>query len=363
MVTEIKIPDMGTTVEEVTIVKWRKGKGDFIKVGEIIAEIETDKAVVELESVAEGKILETLYEEGNTVKQGSVIAYVGKEGETIEEKVSLKISPALKNLAAKLGVDISRIKASHPDGVITRNDILNAAKTEKRRIFLPEKKYQEIPFHQRTVIKKVVKSHLEIPPVHFVASIDMEKVMDFRNKMVEKNKTRISYDAFFIFSCARCIKKIPVMSSYLSGEKIEKRQEISIALAVAYRDKLFTPVIRSADTKTLMDISNIIGTVVKKIEQGTISPEEMEGACFLVSNLGMYPVEQFTAIIYPGHSGALAIGKISKKFIVENDEPVVRNMCNITLSCDHRIINGSTAGLFLKEVKEFLENGLFMEEG
>lgn len=362
MAIPIKIPDVGTSVDEVTLVKWRKQKGDFIRIGEVIAEIETDKAIIELESVAEGKILEILFNEGESVREGTIIAYVGEEGENIQGMTS-KISPSLKNLAMKLNVDISQIKSSSPDGVITRDDILKAAREKKARSDLAQEKHsQEVSPHQKTIIKKVMKSHLEIPSVHFVASINMDNVMDLRKLMIEKNKIKIFYDAFFVFSCARCIRKIPVMNSFISGEKIEKKHEISIAVAVAYQDRLFTPVIPSADKKTLVDISIFIDNMIRKIEQGSISPQEMEGACFLVSNLGMYPVEQFNTIVYPGHSGALAIGKISKMLVVENDKPVIRNICKVTLSCDHRIINGSTAGEFLKELKETMEIGKFAEE-
>lgn len=358
MAIAIKIPDVGTTVDEVTIVKWRKKKGEFVKRGEIIVEIETDKAVVEIESIAEGKILEILYKEGEIVKQGSVIAYVGDENEKVEEPYS-KIPTSLKNLAERFGVDISKIKSSRADGMITRQDILNAArkKEDLTQNIVKEEKH-EIPFHQKTIIKKVVKSHLEIPPVHFVSEINMDRIIGLREKIFKENKTKIFYDAFFVFSCARCIKKVPAMSSFISGEKIEKRKEISIAIAIAQDDKLFTPVIRSADTKTLIEINTSIENMIEKIKQSTISADEMENACFLISNLGMYPVEQFIPIIYPGHSGALGIGKIAKKFVIEDDIFVVRNMCKVILSCDHRLINGSVAGLFLRELKEFLENGI-----
>jgi len=363
MAKAIKIPDIGTTVDEVTIVKLRKKPGDFIKIGEVIAEIETDKAVVELESIAEGKILEILCKEGETIKQGSVIAYVGKEGESLdnaEKPPSLKISPALKNLALKMGVDISNIKPLGPGGTITREDILGAAKGKSNT---KEKAgFEKIPSYQKAVIRKVMKSHLEIPPVHFITSIEMDRVIDFRNKVLEERRIKIPYDVFFILSSARCIERFPVINSFISDEGIEKRQEISIGFAVGCEDKLFTPVIRSVDKKNLMDINSYVNNLVQKAHEGKILPEEMEGACFLISNLGMYPVEQFEAIIYPGHSGILAIGRISKRFVVEDNRPVIKNICNITLSVDHRIINGLTAGKFLKEVKEFLEKGQFEEE-
>ncbi|MCX7704745.1 MAG: 2-oxo acid dehydrogenase subunit E2 [bacterium] len=358
MAIPIKIPDIGTTVEEVTIVRWRKKIGDFIKKGEIIAEIETDKAVVELESIAEGKIVDILYKEGETIKQGSVIAYVDREDGIDKERQFSKISPTLKNLAEKLGVNIDHIKINRPDGLITRDDILQAAKKSSET--LPLRK--QISLYQKTIIKKVTKSHLEIPAVYFTSSIIMDKIIEFRANVLKEKNIKIYYDAFFIFSCAKCIGRMPVMNRFILGDSMGERERISIAFAASFKDRLFTPVIHNADCLTLFEINKNIDEMLRKIEQGTIRTEEMEGACFLISNLGMYPIDQFNAIIYPGHSGVLAIGKISKKFVIENDTPIIRNICNVTLACDHRIVNGTTAGQFLRELKDFMESGSFREE-
>jgi len=363
MAIQIKVPDVGTTVEEVTLIKWRKNQGDFIKKGEIIAEIETDKAVVELESIAEGKILKILCKEGDVIKKGETIAYVGDEGEVIEipEKIQPKISPALKALADKLGVDLSKVKGSGPDGTITRKDILEArGKLADKQGMMEETVI--MPDYQKSVMKTVIASHREIPPVHFTSFIDMEKVLEFREKILRQEKIKIIFDAFFIFACSRAIKVFPEMQHYILEGTLRKRDQISIAFAVSSDRKLYLPVIRDCDRKSIMEIALQTNDIINRINEGKLLGDDVTSGCFLVSNLGMYPVEFFDAMIYPGHSGALAIGSISKKPVVVGDSIVIKNICNITLSCDHRIINGSVAVSFLKNVKDIIENGLFMEE-
>ncbi|HOK79794.1 MAG TPA: dihydrolipoamide acetyltransferase family protein [bacterium] len=357
MAVPIKIPDVGTTVEDITIVKWRKQKGDIIKRGEVIAEIETDKAVVELESIAEGKILEILFKEGDVVKQGTVIAYVGEETEAVPEisESGISISPALINLAKRLGVDIKAIKPSAADGVITRQDILDAA----RKITKEQKSLEniiEMTVHQRALINTLNISS-GIPVFHITSCIDMGMITEFRNRIED-----IYYDTFFVYACARVIRNFPIMFSYLVDNKIVRRKEISISVAISKGEKLYTPVIHSADKKSLEEINRTIAELVKKVNEEKLLPEETKGACFLISNLGMYPVESFDAMIPPQHSGALAIGRVRKTAVVENDHIVIKSICKVTGSFDHRLANGTIAAEFLKQVKEILESGRFRED-
>ncbi|MGC8804696.1 MAG: dihydrolipoamide acetyltransferase family protein [Candidatus Ratteibacteria bacterium] len=359
MAVPIKIPDVGTTVEEITIVKWRKQKGEVIKRGEVIAEIETDKAVVELESIAEGKILEILFKEGDIVKQGTVIAYVGEETETISEisgkKSGVRISPALLNLAKRLGVDINTIKPSAADGIITRQDVLDAArKTTKEQKSLED--ITEMTVHQRSLINTLNIS-LGVPVFHIISCIDMGMITEFRNNMVDK----FYYDTFFVYACGRVIRNFPTMFSYIVDNRIVRRKEISISVAISKGEKLFTPVIHSADRKSLEEINRTLAELVKKVNEEKLLPEETEGACFLISNLGMYPVESFDAMVPPRHSGALAIGMVRKTAVVENDHIEIKSICKVTGSFDHRLVNGTIAAEFLKRVKEILESGRFKE--
>ncbi|MFA6714379.1 MAG: dihydrolipoamide acetyltransferase family protein [Victivallaceae bacterium] len=367
MATDIKIPDMGTTADQVRLVAWHKKVGDSVKRGEVICDIETDKAVNELESIAEGIVLEILAGEDDELEQGAVIARVGKAGETVgsidretgtekesdPDKISpkkdrnvagIRISPMLKNLAEKLGADIETISGSGPNGAITKEDIENAA--GKR-----PKGAGKLSTNQASVAKRVALSHQQIPPVNLTAEIDMAAAIKFR----EKNN--VSFDAVFVFAAANIIKKFPAFRSDMDAAgkvTVDKPADIGIALGVG--EELYTPVVRNASGTDIGDIDFRIKAFVEAARKGALTLSDMAGGAMTLSNLGMYPVFSFQVIIPPGQSSALAIGtvreqpRLNAKGKLEFVPALIA-----TLSVDHRIINGRKAAEFLTELKNFIE--------
>lgn len=369
MATEITIPDIGTTVSFVTVVRWLKNEGDTVARGEYLCEIETDKAVSDLESIAQGTLLKILVEEGSEVEQGAVIAYVGEVGETVpqsekenmvipkeEKKTSqpvestaggLRVSPVIRNMAAKQGVDLSQITGTGPGGRITRDDVLNAKK----------KTIDTIPLstNQVVVARNVLHSHHEIPPINLQANIDMTTALKLRQNLEEKSGCKISIDAFFIKAVATVMQSFLHFRCRLEGENIAESKETRVGIAIAVNHDLYTPTIRNVVTKSIPEIDDEIRSLAKKAKQGTFALDELGGATLTVSNLGMFPVNSFDAIIPLGQIAALAIGAIQDTAVVQNGRVKIVPISIITLSVDHRLINGLEAGEFISHLKKVME--------
>jgi len=384
MATPIKIPDIGTNVEEVTLLKWRKTTGEQVARGDILAEIVTDKSVVELESVAEGVLLSQEAREGDVLKQGTVIAYVGSPGEKVlqpavgskekparnlqerqEGTVSsgkatpqqIKISPAVRNLAERLGVDISQIQGTGQGGLITRQDVLDA-KQSGIGAGAAGRGEKSLGPAQLAVVRNVTRSHREIPPAHFTVVVDMEQIITMRKARADAG-TKIPFDAFIISAAARALKEFPQLRTKFGGAGVIEYSHINPSVAIAAGDDLFIATIRDAERKSVEEIGTEIFILSEKAKRHALGPAEMQDSCFLVSNLGMYPVESFDAIIYPEHSAALAVGRIAAEPVVREGVITARSVCRMTLSVDHRIVNGTTAAAFLARVKQILEIGEF----
>jgi len=372
MPVAIKVPDLGTTVDEIKLVAWLVEEGEQVKRGDALAEIETDKAASELESVAEGVLLKHVVLAGETAAKGDVLAYVGKPGETIPDReapveavpvatqptpvtrVSApRVSPIVRNLAEKLGVDLARVQGTGTSGMITREDVKRAASAEAEAAG-----GEPLPRSQRAVARAVLKSSREIPHLRIAASIDMTAAQAIREK-AKKSGGRISYDAVFLEALAVAVKAVPLVAARLEGERVIRPDGIHVAIAVGRGNDLFLPVVRDVDKKDLAALQREIAALSDQAAAARIKPEQMTGGCMTLSNLGMYPIESFDAIIFPEHSAILAVGAAQKKPIVVNDRVAIRPVALATLSVDHRLINGRTAAEFLARVKEIIESGTF----
>jgi len=372
VVVAIKVPDLGTTVDEVTLVAWLVEEGEPVKRGDLLAEIQTDKATTELESAAEGVLLKKVVPDNSTVRTGDILAYVGKPGESVPEVKppaetaapttsvasasrpgSARVSPMVRNLAGKLGVDLSQVEGTGKGRMITREDVQRAAKAMPAAEPAAEK---ALPRSQAAVARAVLRSVRTIPHLRVNMSIDMSAAVALRANAKKAGET-VSYDAVFLKAMAKALDAVPILAAKLEHDRITPPEGLHIAVTVSRGDELFLPVVRDVDKKGLPAVQREIADFAERAAKGDIRAEEMTDGCITLSNLGMYPIESFDAIIFPEHSAILSVGATQEKPVVAAGRVEIRPLANVTLSADHRLINGRAAAEFLSKVKEVIESG------
>jgi len=384
MAKPIRMPDIGTVEGEVLLARWLKAEGETVRLGEPLLEVETDKGVNELESVADGVLLRQVAAAGSKVAAGDLIAYVGVAGEAVPA-VALatagptvplpaaavptapmpaarpgRIPPSLRLLAGRRGVDIASIRGTGPGGALTRADVLAARPGAAATAALSTPaagpggvSRARLGGNQAAVARKVSKSWAETPVYHVSMQVDMSRAQAFRTA------TPVSFDALFVRAVGMALAEFPLFRSHVEGSEVVQLADCAVALAVSVEEDLYAPVLRAADSKTAAALSREIEELAARARSRSLAPAEMEGGCILVSNLGMLPVESFDAIVYPGHSAALAVGAALPTPVAAGGEIRVAPLARLTLSADHRLINGKTAAQFLARVKQILESGAF----
>ena len=413
------MPKMSDTMEEGVIAGWLKKVGDEIKSGDILAEVETDKATMELESYDDGFLLYIGVEKGASVPVDGVIAIIGEKGEEVdtilssldnEEEVKeevkeevielknsdqilkenpeieeikkekiieevtevsdsdrIKASPLAKKLAKEKGINLGSITGTGDGGRITKADIENysEAKIESlsdQKIELPQihskESYEEIPVTQmrKTISKRLSESKFTAPHFYLTMEINMDNCIEGRNKINESSDVKISFNDIILKAASVALRKHPMVNSSFLGDKIRINKHIHIGVAVAVEDGLLVPVIRFADNKSLSHISLEVKDLAGKAKNKQLQPSDWEGNTFTISNLGMFGIEEFTAIINPNDSCILAVGGVKSIPVIKNGEIVPGNTMKVTLSCDHRIVDGVTGSAFLKTLKELIED-------
>ncbi|MFH1918346.1 MAG: dihydrolipoamide acetyltransferase family protein [Planctomycetota bacterium] len=369
MATAIKIPDLGTTTDEVKLVEWLKQEGDPVKRGEALCEVETDKATDELESVAEGVLLRQVVPAGSEIVSGTIIAYVGSPGELIPEPgtaapaqaeksdgqeglpkddVAPGVSPVIRNLAKGRGVDLDSVTGTGPGGRITREDVIRTKQAGGDRVARLSK-------DQLAVARRVSRSNREIPAIDLTCTVDMSGAMRLRRRVIQETSQKVAYDSIFVFAVAQAITASCNFMSHVTEEEVVIHDSTDIAVAISSQRRLYTPVIRNADELSLSEIELELQRLVEKTRRGELRAEDLVGGSFTVSNLGMFPVRSFNVIIPPGQSAALAVGAIEERPVVKEGRILPLPVVNVVLSVDHRLINGTEAAEFLKQLKEFLE--------
>jgi pyruvate dehydrogenase E2 component (dihydrolipoamide acetyltransferase) len=384
MAVAIRLPDMGTNVEECKVLSWRIKEGEPVKRGDVLADIETDKAVAELESTGEGVLLHVLVKEGMLAQTGDILAYVGNPGESVAVQAkagtapaaallhataapvattshleggrSVHVSPIVRNLAAKLGVDLSGVKGTGARAVITRQDVQRASHERAAPPLETISPGEPLPRAQAAVARAVQKSWREIPHLSITASIDMTSAQQMRAAS-DVNGERLSYDAIFLKAMARAVGSVPLVAAKLEGERIIRPQGIHIALAIGLDNELYLPVVRDVEKKDLVSLQKEVADLVVKVRAHTLRADQMSGGSMALSNLGMYPIEAFDAIIFPEHSTILTLGAIQLNPVILGGEVKARPLVTVKLAVDHRLINGRTAAAFLSRVKEVIESG------
>jgi len=438
MAEVIRMPRMSDTMEEGVIAAWHKKVGDKVKPGDLLAEVETDKATMELESYQQGTILYIGVEKGNAVKVDGILAIVGKEGEdfkallsesavnnaqTTDNKLAvgseqlavkkeaepvavnneqlsvnngkeanvktevvaispvprpsspvtsdtrLKASPLAKKIAADKGIDLNALHGTGDEGRIVKRDIEAfavapkqvAAPAAKAAVMLPtiagKESFEEIPVSQmrKTIAKRLAESKFSAPHFYLTTTINMDKAMDARAKMNEVAPVKISFNDIVLKAVAVALKQHPKVNSSWLGDKIRINHHVHIGVAVAVEEGLLVPVIRFANEKTLSHISSEVKEFAEKARNKKLQPAEMQGNTFTISNLGMFDIDEFTAIINPPDSCILAIGSIKPSAIVKDGNVAVANLMKLTLSCDHRSVDGASGSQFLQTLKSLLE--------
>ena len=388
------MPALSPTMTDGIINQWLVKVGDTVKAGDIIAEIETDKATMEVEAVDEGKITHILEDTANKqIPVNSVIAIIdGDESESIENKKKientsedkkneeiekstqfleakisqnsksqnsddkLKASPLVKKIAKENNLDLSKFNGTGPDGRIIKRDIdsNNIAEEIQNTPFDGD---ISIPSTMRKVIaKRTLEAKQQIPHFYLTVESNVDKLINLRKKINENNSIKVSFNDLIVKAISLAMKKNPNTNIYWQNDKIYKLNDIDVSVAVAIDEGLITPIIKNADSKGLNIISGEIRELAKLAKTNSLTPEQYTGGSITVSNLGMFGISEFAAIISPPQSSILAVGKIIKKPIVVDDEVIVGNTLKSTLSADHRVLDGAVAGKLLKDFNDIIED-------
>ena len=402
MAVAIRLPRMSDTMEEGTIVSWFVKVGDSVKSSEMIADVETDKATMELENFEVGEVLHLNVAEGETVPVETVIAIIGKKGEDFqhlltdvpaaptEEKAAAPAtsspavtpepaivtsvaeqptansngkvfaSPLAKKMAEDKGINLAAVAGSGDNGRIVKRDIENytpAAQSAGVAAASGVESYDDVPITQmrKTIAKRLAESKFTAPHFYLTKEIKMDAVMQARVKMNEYSEAKISVNDLVIKAVSLALKKHPNVNSAWLGDKIRRNHHVHIGVAVAVEDGLLVPVIRFADTKSLSQIGTEVKDLAGKAKNKELQPKDWEGNTFTISNLGMFGIDEFTAIVNPPDACILAVGSSKETVIVENGVMRAGNVMKVTLSCDHRVVDGVTGAKFLQTFQELLE--------
>jgi pyruvate dehydrogenase E2 component (dihydrolipoamide acetyltransferase) len=409
--TIIRMPLLSDTMTEGVIAEWHKKVGDKVKSDDALADVETDKATMEVIGYADGTLLYVGLEKGQAAKVNDIIAIVGKEGTDVtpflnsapkaqaraavapasseakaapvtaakqevqaESGSRLKASPLARKIAKDKGIDLTQVKGSAEGGRIVKKDIEGfnlgaqkaAAPVESKAIetqaapipqFIGEEKYTEKQVSQmrKVIAKRLSESLFTAPHFYLTMSIDMDSAMKARTKINEFSATKISFNDMVLKAVAVALKQHPNVNSSWLGDKIRYNEHVNIGVAVAVEDGLLVPVVRFADGKSLSHISAEVKDFAQRAKSKKLQPSDWEGSTFTISNLGMFGIDEFTAIINPPDACILAVGGIQQVPVVKNGAVVPGNIMKVTLSCDHRVVDGATGSAFLQTLKALLE--------
>ena len=356
---EVILPRIDPGMETGKIVEWLKKEGDEVEEGEPIVKVEGEKTVFTVEAPVSGILRKILAKEGDEVPVTRPIAIITAPGEEIREEFvereRIKASPAARRLAKEYGIDLSSITGTGPGGRIVKEDVLRAIGLRKEKAELRIKEVIKLEGMRKTIARRLSESHRNVPPVAIVMEVDMSKALELRRKMREENK-KVSITAMVVKAVAKALEQDPTLNSTVEGDRIIVYEDINVGVAVSLPDGLVVPVIRNANKKELTEISREIEALSNKAREEGLSPEDVAGGTFTVSNLGIRDVEFFTPIINPPQAAILGVGTISEKPVVIEGRMEVRPMMHLSLVFDHRVTDGVPASEFLRKVKENLEN-------
>jgi pyruvate dehydrogenase E2 component (dihydrolipoamide acetyltransferase) len=424
MATKVVMEALSPTMEEGRRVEGKKQEGDAVAVGDVLAEVETDKAVMELVARAGGTLLKQVVPAGATVPVSEPVALIGEPGEAVEDgkptsaqkqatqptpgenrPVSMppappppsapvaqstapapadgapaappravpasggrvKASPLARRIAAERGIDLGGLAGSGPEGRVVLRDLEHAAAAQPapRPVFRAAEgaPYTDVPLNQvrKTIARRLVQSIGPIPTFYLTTEVDMERAWDARDALKPLgDDPKVSFNDIVLKAVAAALRQHPACNAWWQDDHIRYWHEVHVSMAVAIEDGLITPVIRHTDLKSLREIAAESQDLAARARERRLKPEEYTGGTFSVSNLGMLDIDEFTAVINPPEAGILAVGRIAEKAVVHEGQLAVRRRLRLTMSCDHRVIDGATGAQFLKTLKAMLENPLAM---
>jgi pyruvate dehydrogenase E2 component (dihydrolipoamide acetyltransferase) len=452
MPTKVVMEALSPTMEEGRLVEWKKQEGEPVAVGDVLAEVETDKAVMELVARAGGTLLKHIVEAGATVPVSEPVAVIGEPGEEVggeagrrgsgdpgkkqergngqqDGKASraelqatqpapgrnqpasmppappgraateagraaapsastaaatstppqevagrVKASPLARRIAADRGLDLGALQGSGPEGRIVARDLERAPAAQARPAAFPlgaaasplsrtpaSLPYNDVPLTQirKTIAKRLAQSIGPIPTFYLTTEVDMERVWEAREALAAgQQETKVSFNDIILKAVAMALRQHPACNAWWQEDHIRYWNEVHVSMAVAVEEGLITPVIRHADLKTLREIAAESHDLAARARERRLKPEEYTGGTFSVSNLGMLDIDEFTAVINPPEAGILAVGRIVQKPVADGEQVAIRRRLRLTMSCDHRVIDGATGAQFLKTLKGMLENPL-----
>ncbi len=389
MASRVVMPKLTDTMEEGVLLAWKKHEGDPVHAGEVIAEIETDKAVMDLEAFAPGVLRKILVQDGTTVQSGTLIAVIAEADEDISVALAegvtaapsvgtggkpaptskpdassptsapvvgarLFASPRAKALAAERGVDLSALTGTGPGGRIVEDDVTKAAAPTAQA--LPAGTDQPLSQMRKAIARSTVQSKAPVPHFYLTVDIDMEQAEKLRDQFKQNRQTHPSITDVLIKASASALMRHPEINVSYVGDAIRQYAQIDIGLAVGMEDGLITPVVRNCGAKTLADISTETKALIERARQKRLQPQEYTGATFSISNLGMFDVDNFLAVLMPPQAASIAVGSIRDVPVVAKGTVTVGRRMKVTMSCDHRALDGLMGAQFLKEFKRVLEH-------
>jgi pyruvate dehydrogenase E2 component (dihydrolipoamide acetyltransferase) len=442
MSTKVVMEALSPTMEEGRLVEWKKQEGDAVAVGDVLAEVETDKAVMELVARAGGTLLKQVIPAGTTVPVSDLVAVIGEPGEDVgdvgapskqpapkaaktEEQATqpapdrnrpasmppappaeavtegngqqpaprpaaaapprgarpggrVKASPLARRMAAERGIDLASVSGSGPEGRVVARDLEGAAArapsapaaaTPVARSPVPSAPripagvpYADVPLTQirKTIARRLTQSIGPIPTFYLTTEVDMERAAEAREALLAAGGEKVSFNDIIIKTTATALKRHPECNAWWQDDHIRYWNEVHVSMAVAIEDGLITPVIRHTDLKSLREIAAESRDLAGRARERKLKPEEYTGGTFSVSNLGMLDIDEFTAVINPPETGILAVGRMVQQPVVHEGAVAIRRRMRLTMSCDHRVIDGATGARFLQTLKGMLENPLAM---
>ena len=414
----VRMPKLSDTMTEGVVAAWHKKVGDVVESGELLAEIETDKATMEFESFQDGVLLHIGVQTGDAAPVDGVLCVLGEKGEDIKKLLAdaakadivsdepasesndtppvaivsndvtpqkppaspapvaaatapvsrpqntrVIASPLAKKLANKLGLSLDRIPGSGEGGRVVKSDVENFKMASATGMpVISQERFSEVGVSQmrKTIARRLAESKFSAPHFYLSVSVDMSNAIQARNAINAQGLYKISFNDMVVKSAAVSLRKNPAVNSSWLEDKIRYNEHVNIGVAVAVEDGLLVPVVRFADSKSFATIGEEVREFAGKAKDKTLQPSDWEGSTFTISNLGMFGIENFTAIINPPDACILAIGGISDVPVVKNGEVVPGHVMKVTLSCDHRVVDGATGAAFLKDFKNLLENPVLM---
>ncbi len=405
MAKEVRLPQLGQTMEEGTIVNCLIKVGDQVQKGDVIFEIETDKATLEMESPAEGFVKHILVEVDQTLAVGEPLLILGDENEDVPQSFidsltggapaapsqeapaeqpaptapqpaaapaqpaapagRIMASPRAKKLAGELGVDLATVTGTGSGGKITEQDVKQAADSKSTTTAAPApigqgeiKLGATVPLNrlQKITAERMLKSKREIPCFYLTVKADVTKLVNLRTELNTTTDVKVSYNDFIVKAVATGLERYPIMTGQLAGESIKLCETINVGLAISVPDGLVAPILKDVNKKGVKQIARDGKALIERARSNKLAPTDLEGGCITVSNLGAFGIDNFIPIVVPGQCSILGIGQITDTCVPDNGNIMVRKLMNMTLSVDHKVANGAYAAQFLDFVRKLLED-------